>query len=119
MTFESAPKPLDPERGTKLFEQMRAALKGDSAGPNISVDGVEIFQGGTERPPEEVETESTVPIPSIASQLKSGGWKADWDRVQEEKNDQRYGDGQDLVKQMKEDERLADERRKRDAAPLN
>ncbi len=119
MTFESAPKPLDPEKGKKKFEEMRAALSGNSSGPNISVDGVEIFQGGTERPPAEVVEDSVVEIPSISSQLKSGGWKADWDREQEQKEDARYGNGHDRAQQVKEDERLADERRKRDAAPLN
>lgn len=119
MSFESPQKPINPEKGAKLFEKMRAALSGDASGPNISMDGVEIFQGGTERPPEEVESDSSTAIPSIESQIKSGGWKVDWDREQERKADEQYGDGQDLVEQMKEAERLADERRKRDAAPSN
>ncbi|MES2314313.1 MAG: hypothetical protein V4524_00020 [Patescibacteria group bacterium] len=102
-SLESAPKPLDPEKGSKLFEKMRADLNGDASKPIVS-DGIEIFQGGIEEPVEVVDSEAVTETDAMSSiqhasgPLQARGWQAEWEREQERKED---------------------ERRKRDAAPLN
>ncbi|HTK33449.1 MAG TPA: hypothetical protein VL335_02815 [Candidatus Paceibacterota bacterium] len=119
-SFESEPKPLNPEKGPELFKKMREAINHNPDEPVVSVDGVDIYQG-IEAPDESEALPETAPDarPHDTGPLKAGGWQAAWQRDQQEKNDKLYGDGQDVVAQMKKAERLADEERKRNSTSSN